>query len=108
MVREQTRNIEIARIGAAEINEFEYQKHQGEMTEQEHGEQQRRGAKRQTRAQRIAEVTAAAHKTVEKRRKKQGAKPGTTKTTKAAKKGQPSGKRAKSAPAKRTTKTKKK
>ncbi len=40
MGREQMRNLEISKIGATQVNEFEYQKHQGEMTEQEHPDEQ--------------------------------------------------------------------
>jgi hypothetical protein len=79
MGREQMRNLEISKIGATQVNEFEYQKHQGEMTEQEHAAQQGRGGKRLTQAERVAEVTAAAHRKVEKKRKKEGAKSGSTK-----------------------------
>jgi hypothetical protein len=79
MGREQMRNLEISKIGATQVNEFEYQKHQGEMTEQEHAGQQGRGGKRLTQAERVAQVTAAAHRKVEKKRKKEGAKLGATK-----------------------------
>jgi hypothetical protein len=81
MGREQMRNLEISKIGATQVNEFEYQKHQGEMTEQEHAGQQGRGGKRLTQAERVAQVTAAAHRKVEKKRKKEGAKSGSTKGT---------------------------
>jgi hypothetical protein len=74
MGREQMRNLEISKIGATQVNEFEYQKHQGEMTEQEHPGQQGGGGKRLTQAERVAQITAAAHKKVEKKRKKEGAK----------------------------------
>jgi hypothetical protein len=74
MGREQMRNLEISKIGATQVNEFEYQKHQGEMTEQEHPGQQGKDGKRLTQAERIAQITAAAHRKVEKRRKKDGAK----------------------------------
>jgi hypothetical protein len=75
MGREQTRNLDLSKIGANQMNEFEYQKHQGELTEQEHPGQQKGGGKRLTRAEQVAEVTAAAHKKVAKRRKKKGTKP---------------------------------
>jgi hypothetical protein len=75
MGREQMRNLEISRIGATQVNEFEYQKHQGEMTEQEHPGQQGSGGKRLTQAERVAQVMAAAHRKVEKKRKKEGARP---------------------------------
>ena len=73
MGREQMRNLEISKIGATQVNEFEYQKHQGEMTEQEHPGQQGSGAER------VAQVMAAAHRKVEKKRKKEGAKSGSKK-----------------------------
>ena len=34
MGREQMRNLEVSKIGGTQVNEFEYQKRQGEMTEQ--------------------------------------------------------------------------
>lgn len=75
MGREQMRNLEVTKIGGAgQVNEFEYQKRHGEMTEQEHPHEQGGAAKRLTQAERVAQVTAAAHKKVEKKRKKQGAK----------------------------------
>jgi hypothetical protein len=74
MGREQMRNLEISKIGATQVNEFEYQKHQGEITEQEHPGQQGGGGERLTQAERVAQITAAAHKKVEKKRKKEGAK----------------------------------
>lgn len=79
MGREQMRNLEISKIGATQVNEFEYQKHQGEITEQEHPDEQGGGTKRPTRAEQVAQVMAAAHKKVEKRRKKDK-KSGTQKT----------------------------
>ncbi len=79
MGREQMRNLEISKIGATQVNEFDYQKHQGEMTEQEHAGQQGRSGKRIRQAERVAQVTAAAHKKVEKKRKKEGTKPAPTK-----------------------------
>ena len=79
MGREQMRNLEISKIGATQVNEFEYQKHQGEMTEQEHPGQQGSGGKRLTQAERVAQVMAAAHRKVEKKRKKEGAKSGSKK-----------------------------
>jgi hypothetical protein len=81
MGREQMRNLDVAKVGAGNtVNEFEYQKHQGEMTEQEHASQQGRGGKRLTQAERVAQVTAAAHRKVEKKRKKEGAKSGSAKS----------------------------
>ncbi|MFN2497771.1 MAG: hypothetical protein ABR557_01640 [Pyrinomonadaceae bacterium] len=86
MGREQMRNLEITKIGATQVNEFDYQKNQGEMTEQEHAGQQGRGGNRITQAERVAQVTAAAHKKVEKKRKKEGSKPSAAKGAAKAKK----------------------
>ena len=75
MGREQMRNLEVTKIGGAgQVNEFEYQKHQGEMSEQEHSGKQGGGVKRPTKAEQVAQVMAAAHKKVEKKRKKEGSK----------------------------------
>ena len=71
MGREQMRNLDVAKVGVGNtVNEFEFHKHQGEITEQEHAGQQGGGGKRLTQAERVAQVTAAAHKKVEKKRKK--------------------------------------
>jgi molybdenum-dependent DNA-binding transcriptional regulator ModE len=79
MGREQMRNLDVTKIGVPnQLNEFEYQKHQGEITEQEHGGKQGGGAKRLTKAEQVAQVMAAAHKKVEKKRKKEAAKSGGT------------------------------
>ena len=86
MGREQMRNLEISRIGATQVNEFEYQKHQGEMTEQEHPGQQGSGGKRLSQAERVAQVMAAAHRKVEKKRKKEGARPAAKKSSAAKRK----------------------
>jgi hypothetical protein len=76
------RNLEVTKIGgASQVNEFEYQKHQGEMSEQEHSGKQGGGAKRLSKAEQVAQVMAAAHKKVEKKRKKEGAKSGGSKKT---------------------------
>jgi len=76
MGREQMRNLEVTKIGASQVNEFEYQKHQGEMSEQEHPGKQGGAVKRPTKAEQVAQVMAAAHKKVEKKRKKDAAKGG--------------------------------
>ncbi len=80
MGREGTRNIEIARVGATQVNEFEYHKNQGQMTEQEHGGQQGKSGKTLSRAEQVAAITAAAHRKVEQKRKKAGLKTSTKKT----------------------------
>jgi hypothetical protein len=75
MGREQMRNLEVTKIGGgSQVNEFEYQKRHGEMTEQEHSHEQGGAGKRPTKAEQVAQVMAAAHKKVEKKRKKQGTK----------------------------------
>jgi hypothetical protein len=74
MGREQMRNLDTSRIGGAQVNEFEYQKNQGELTEQL--DQHPIGAKaekRPTQAERVKQIMAAAHKKVEKRKKKKEA-----------------------------------
>lgn len=81
MGREQMRNLEISKIGASQVNEFEYQKHQGEMSEQELPGQQGSGGKRLTQAERVAQVMAAAHRKVEKKRKKEGARSASKKSS---------------------------
>lgn len=83
MGREQMRNLDVVRKRDTQINEFEYQKHQGEMTEQEHADKQGGGAKRLTQAERIKQVMAAAHNKVEKRRKKGTSRPAATRKTSA-------------------------
>ena len=82
MGREQMRNLEISKIGASQVNEFEYQKHQGEISEQEHPGVQGGRGKQLTQAERVAAVMAAAHRKVEKKRKKAGTKPAASKTSK--------------------------
>lgn len=95
MGREQMRNLEVSRIGATQVNEFEYQKHQGEITEQEHAGQQKGAGKKLTQAERVAQITAAAHKKVEEKRKKAKAKADSKKSAQPAKKpaGQPAKKK---------------
>ncbi len=82
MGREGTRNIEIARVGATQVNEFEYHKNQGQITEQEHGGQQAKTGKTLSRAEQVAAITAAAHRKVEQKRKKAGLKTSTKKSSK--------------------------
>ena len=85
MGREQMRNLDTSRIGGAQVNEFEYQKNQGELTEQlEHHPVVGKEEKRLTQAQRVRQITAAAHKKVEDKKKKEataaGKKNSTTKS----------------------------
>ena len=80
MARDQMRNIETFKIGSSQVNEFEYQKKRGQLTEQhEHHAEGATGAKPMTQAERVKAIMAAAHKKVEKRRKKESP---TTKTSK--------------------------
>ena len=86
MGREQMRNLDVAKVCAGNtVNEFDYQKHQGEITEQEHPGKQGGGAKKLTKAEQVAAVMAAAHKKVEKKRKKEAAKSGSSRKASEAK-----------------------
>lgn len=77
MGREQMRNLDTSRLGSNQVNEFEYQKHQGEMTEQlEHHPDAVTRSKRPTQAERVKQIMEAARKKVEKKRKKEAAKSG--------------------------------
>lgn len=77
MGREQMRNLETFKIGGSQVNEFEYQKHQGELTEQlEHHPDAVTRSKRPTQAERVKQIMEAARKKVEKKRKKEAAKAG--------------------------------
>ncbi|MDQ3665848.1 MAG: hypothetical protein M3410_04455 [Acidobacteriota bacterium] len=89
MGREQMRNLDTSRVGGAQVNEFEYQKNQGDLTEQlEQHPSLTKGGKRLTQAERVKQVMAAAHKKVEKKKKKEAATTGKKKlTAKAAAKG---------------------
>ncbi len=95
MGREQMRNLETFKIGGNTVNEFEYQKNQGDLTEQfdQHGEPTGKGGKRLTQAERVQQIMDAAHKKVEKRRKKETAKAGNAERAASAK---PAAKAAKS------------
>lgn len=70
--RDQVRNLEIFKIGADAVNEFEYQKNQGELTEQRehHLEQPDSPSGPGTEADRIEQVIADAHAKVEERKRK--------------------------------------
>ena len=82
MGREQMRNLDTSRIGGAQVNEFEYQKNQGELTEQldQHPTGVKEG-KRPTQAERVKQIMAAAHKKVEKKKKKEAAATGQKNST---------------------------
>lgn len=82
MGREQMRNLETFKIGSGQVNEFEYQKNQGQLTEQseQHPDQQSTGSQ-VTKAERVKQVMAEAHKKVEKRKKKETSKTSKKKST---------------------------
>jgi len=106
--RDQMRNVEIFKVGADSVNEFEYQKNQGELTEQQehHLEQQDSPSGPGTEAERIEQVIADAHAKVEERKRK--ASRGARKKTAATKKlsGKKSAKKssAKKSPVKKSAK----
>ncbi len=72
MSRGQMRNLDTFKIGNSQVNEFEYQKNQGQLTEQleQHPDESGKGQKRLTQAERVKQIMADAHKKVEKKRKK--------------------------------------
>ena len=76
MARNQMRNQETYKIRTGQVNEFEYQKHSGELTEQfeHHSDEATQDARPMTQAERVKSIMAAAHEKVEKRRKKESAK----------------------------------
>ena len=87
MGREQMRNLDTSRIGGAQVNEFEYQKNQGELTEQlEQHSGAGKESRRLTQAERVKQIMEAAHKKVEKKKKKEAATSGKKATTKQASK----------------------
>lgn len=73
MGREQMRNLETFKIGSGQVNEFEYQKNQGQLTEQleQHPDEQGANSKLLTQAERVKQIMAEAHKKVAKRKKKE-------------------------------------
>ena len=76
MGREQMRNLEVFKIGGTQVNEFEYQKKHGELTEQRdrHPDEIAGTSRRLTQAERVKQLMAEAHKKVEKKRKHDAAK----------------------------------
>jgi hypothetical protein len=66
------RNLETFKVGANEVNEFEYQQHQGELTEQleHHGDQQNQDTPPLTEAERVEQIMADAHEKVEERKRR--------------------------------------
>jgi len=82
MGREQMRNLDTSRIGGAQVNEFEYQKNQGELTEQlEQHSGAGKESRRLTQAERVKQIMEAAHKKVEKKKKKEAATVGKKEST---------------------------
>jgi hypothetical protein len=82
MGREQMRNLDTSRIGGAQVNEFEYQKNQGELTEQlEQHSGAGRESRRLTQAERVKQIMEAAHTKVQKKKKKEAAASGKKKAT---------------------------
>jgi len=80
MGREQMRNLEVFKIGGTQVNEFEYQKKHGELTEQLDRHPDVAGtSRRPTQAERVKQLMAEAHKKVEKKRKRDAAKAGRSK-----------------------------
>ena len=75
MGREQMRNLETFKIGSGQVNEFEYQKNQGQLTEQlEQHPDGGAASNRMTKAEQVKQIMADAHKKVEKRKKKETGK----------------------------------
>ena len=72
MAKDQTRNIETFKIGGTRVNEFEFHKHQGEMNEHflQHPHQGATESKPLTKAERVAQLMAQAHRKVQRRKKK--------------------------------------
>ena len=72
MAKDQTRNIETFKIGGTRVNEFEFHKHQGEMNEHfvQHPHQGTAEGKPLTKAERVAQLMAQAHRKVQRRKKK--------------------------------------
>ena len=84
MARDQMRNLETFKIGGSQVNEFEYQKNRGQMTEQfeHHADEAAKDQRPMTQAERVKAIMAAAHKKVEKRLKKDSPKPAAKKNSK--------------------------
>lgn len=69
-MRDQTRNIETFKVGATQINEFDFHKHQGEMHEHRDDADAHAPAKSESTAERVARLTKQAHEKVLKRKKR--------------------------------------
>lgn len=72
MGREQMRNLETYKVGANEVNEFEYQQNQGELTEQQEQQRDQQAGPTEvmTEAERIEQITTDAHQKVEERKRR--------------------------------------
>ena len=69
-MRDQTRNIETFKVGAARLNEFEFHKHQGEMSEHNTAGEEQTRDELGTRKERVAQLTRQAHEKVLRRKKR--------------------------------------
>jgi hypothetical protein len=78
------RNLEVFKIGTSLVNEYEYQKSHGELTEQLHHPDEQMGGKRPTQAERVAQLMAQARAKVAKK-KRQAARGKTSLGAKSAK-----------------------
>ena len=66
----QTRNIETFKVGAKRVDEFEFQKHQGEMNEHFSPKDEQPAPELKTKKERIAQLTKQAHEKVLRRKKR--------------------------------------
>ncbi len=80
MPKDPTRNIERYKIGGTHLNEFEFHQNQGRITEQFEPSGMAPGTQPLTKAEQIAQITAEAHRKVQKHRK-QTAKAETSKSS---------------------------
>jgi hypothetical protein len=69
-MKDQTRNIETFKVGATRVNEFDFHKHQGEMHERHADEPSTGPRQSETKAERVARLTKAAHEKVMRRKKR--------------------------------------
>lgn len=70
-MKDQTRNIETFKVGAAtKMNEFDFHKHQGQMHEHHEAEIEQTLNQTETTAERVARLTKQAHEKVLRRKKR--------------------------------------
>jgi hypothetical protein len=76
MPKEPTRSIDRHKVRGSGLNEFDFQKHQGQMADefQAPGGDVKGGSTPRTRAEQVAQVIAAAKRKVAKRRKRDAAR----------------------------------